>query len=152
VSGKLKEAKKLTPQCLNPKVRQLKVRRHEEETGKCNATAASEKHHRFQACSNYGSYRQSVRLLGRGISPVARPLPTQGNINTQETRTDSHAPSGIRTHDSSVRAGENISCLRLRPRGHCDQQFVIRSLLNLSSVGLATISNIRKKVVSLEYT
>jgi hypothetical protein len=36
-----------------------------------------------------------VGLLGRGISPVASPLPTQENTNTEETRTDTHASSGI---------------------------------------------------------
>jgi hypothetical protein len=30
-----------------------------------------------------------------------------------------HALSGIRTHDPSVRAGEDGSCLR--PRDHCDR-------------------------------
>jgi hypothetical protein len=30
-----------------------------------------------------------------------------------------HALSGIRIHDLSVQAGEDISCLR--PRGHCDR-------------------------------
>jgi hypothetical protein len=34
---------------------------------------------------------------------------------------DIHASSGIRTHDPSVRAGEDCSCLR--PRGHYDRQF-----------------------------
>jgi hypothetical protein len=42
---------------------------------------------------------------------VARPLPN----------TDIHASTGIRTHDPSVRAGEDGSCLRLR--GHCDRRF-----------------------------
>jgi hypothetical protein len=65
---------------------------------------------------NYGSYR----LLGRVISPVIRPLPTQDNINTEETRTDIHALNGIRTHDPSVWAGEVISCLR--PHSHCDRR------------------------------
>jgi hypothetical protein len=32
--------------------------------------------------------------------------------------TDIHALSRIRTHDPSVRASEDTSCLR--PRGHCD--------------------------------
>jgi hypothetical protein len=35
------------------------------------------------------------------------------------TNTDNHALSGIRTHDLSVRAGEDGSCLR--PRRHCDR-------------------------------
>jgi hypothetical protein len=33
--------------------------------------------------------------------------------------TDIHASSGIRTHDPSVRASEDSSCLR--PHGHCDR-------------------------------
>jgi hypothetical protein len=49
--------------------------------------------------------RQSVELLGVGISP------SQGRYLTQ-TQTDIHALSGTRTHDPSVRAGEDISCLR----------------------------------------
>jgi hypothetical protein len=43
---------------------------------------------------------------------------TQNNTNTEYTHTDIHASTGIRTHDPSVRAGEDCSCLR--PRGHCD--------------------------------
>jgi hypothetical protein len=62
---------------------------------------------------NYGSYRQLVGLLGRVISPIARPLPTQHKMNTEETRTDSHATNGIRIHDPSVWRGEDISCLDL---------------------------------------
>jgi hypothetical protein len=58
--------------------------------------------------------RQSVGLLGRGISP------SQGHDLTQ---TDIHALNGIRTHDPSVREGEDISCLRRR--GHCGRHSVI---------------------------
>jgi hypothetical protein len=54
-------------------------------------------------------YRQSVELLGRVISPVARQLPTQDNTNTEEKRTDTHASSGIRTHGPSVCSGERIA-------------------------------------------
>jgi hypothetical protein len=36
---------------------------------------------------NNGSYRQSVGLLGQGISPVSRPLPTGDNTNTEEKQT-----------------------------------------------------------------
>jgi hypothetical protein len=50
--------------------------------------------------------RHSVALLGRVITP------SQGRYLTQ---TDIHASSGIRTHDSRVRASEDGSCLR--PRG-----------------------------------
>jgi hypothetical protein len=46
--------------------------------------------------------RQLVGLLGRVISPVARPLPTQDNTNIEEARIDIHASSAIRTHDPSV--------------------------------------------------
>jgi hypothetical protein len=40
---------------------------------------------------------------------------TQNNTNT-----DIHALGGTRTHDSSVRTSEDISCLRRR--GHCDRR------------------------------
>jgi hypothetical protein len=36
---------------------------------------------------NYGSYRQLVGLLGRVISRVARPLPTEDIASIEETRT-----------------------------------------------------------------
>jgi hypothetical protein len=55
--------------------------------------------------------------------PVARPLPTQDNTNTEETHTDIDALSGIRTHDPSVRASEGSSCFRLR--GYCDRHIGI---------------------------
>jgi hypothetical protein len=51
--------------------------------------------------------RQSVGLLGRGS---ARPKAAT------YTQTDIHTLSGIRTHDLSVRTGEDVSFLR--PRGH----------------------------------
>jgi hypothetical protein len=62
--------------------------------------------------------RQSVGLLGRGISPSQSRYLTQ----TEYTKTDIHALSGIQTYDPSVRASEDISCLR--PRGHCDRPSV----------------------------
>jgi hypothetical protein len=37
-------------------------------------------------------------------------------------KTNIHVLSGIRTHDPSVLAGEDSSCLRLR--GHCDRQCI----------------------------
>jgi hypothetical protein len=40
-----------------------------------------------------------------------------------------HALSGIRTHDPSVRASENISCLR--PRGHCDRPIYYKVTVKL---------------------
>jgi hypothetical protein len=48
--------------------------------------------------------------------------------------TDIYEPIGIRTHDPSVRAGEDGSCLR--PRGHCDRQTV--QLLNEESENAET--------------
>jgi hypothetical protein len=50
-------------------------------------------------------YTQSVDLLGRGISPSQGPA----TYIQQQTHTDIHASSGIRTHDPSVRAGEDGS-------------------------------------------
>jgi hypothetical protein len=58
------------------------------------------------------TFRQSVGLLKRGISP------SQGRYLTQ-TQTIIYALSGIGTHGPSVRASEDSSCLR--PRRHCDQ-------------------------------
>jgi hypothetical protein len=55
-----------------------------------------------------------VGIFGRGISP------SQGRyLHTEWTHTDIHASSGIPTHDPSVRAGEDGSCIR--QRGHCDR-------------------------------
>jgi hypothetical protein len=76
--------------------------------------------------------RESVGLLGRVISPVARPLPTQNNTNIEETRTDIHASSGIRTHGLSVWAGEDISDREATVIGEVDRKkkILITSKLN----------------------
>jgi hypothetical protein len=58
-------------------------------------------------------YTQSVELLGPGNSPSqGRYLHTRNNTNTGKTHADIRASSGIRTHDPSVRAGEDSLCLR----------------------------------------
>jgi hypothetical protein len=57
--------------------------------------------------------------LWTGDQPVAKPLPTHRTTQTEETHTDIHASSGIRTYDPNVRAGEDGSCLR--QRGRCDR-------------------------------
>lgn len=41
---------------------------------------------------NYGPYRLLLGLLGRGISPDARPLPTRNNTNTEETHAQISTP------------------------------------------------------------
>jgi hypothetical protein len=46
-----------------------------------------------------------------GDQPVAKQLPTHGTKQTQNKHTDIHALSGIRTHDPSIAAGEEGSCL-----------------------------------------
>jgi hypothetical protein len=64
--------------------------------------------------------------------PVARPLPTHRTTQTQNKRTDIHALSGIRTHDPSVPASEDSSCLR--PRGHRNRRgttFMVTEFLYL---------------------
>jgi hypothetical protein len=65
-------------------------------------------------------FTQSVGLLGQGI------IPSQGHYLHREqhkrginAHTDIHPLNWIRTHDPSVWAGEDSSCLR--PRGHCDR-------------------------------
>jgi hypothetical protein len=45
---------------------------------------------------------------------------THDSTNTEQTQTDIHVSSGIRTDDPSVQADEDSSCLR--PRGHRDWQ------------------------------
>jgi hypothetical protein len=75
----------------------------------CGSTALMDLGHFF----SFLIYTQSVGLLGRGISP------SQGRYLHTEQHKDIHALSGIRTHDPSVRAGKDGSCLR--PRGNCDR-------------------------------
>jgi hypothetical protein len=43
----------------------------------------------------YGSFRHLVGLLGRGISPAPRPLPTQDNTNTEKRRHTSMPRAGF---------------------------------------------------------
>ena len=53
---------------------------------------------------------------GRVISPSQRPLPDNTQHSQQtDKQTNIHAPGGIRTHNLSRPAAED---LRLRPRGH----------------------------------
>jgi hypothetical protein len=49
--------------------------------------------------------------------PVARSL---SKTNTGYTQPDMHGLNGIRIHDPSVLASEDILCLR--PRGYCNRQ------------------------------
>jgi hypothetical protein len=59
-----------------------------------------------------------VGLLGWGISPSqGRYLHKEQYKHRINVNTDIHALSGIRTHDPSVPASEDRSCLR--PCGHC---------------------------------
>jgi hypothetical protein len=68
-------------------------------------------------------FAQMVGLLGRVISPPqGRYLHTGQHKHIINAHTDIHALSGIRTHELSVRASEESSCLR--QRGHCDRHYV----------------------------
>jgi hypothetical protein len=66
-------------------------------------------------------FSHAVGHLGRVISPSQGRYLNKGqhkqnkHINTPNI----HALSGIRTHDPSVQANEDSSCLR--PRGYCDR-------------------------------
>jgi hypothetical protein len=62
---------------------------------------------------------------------------TQNNTNTH---TDIHAFSGIRTHDPSIRASEDSSCLR--PRGHSDR----RSKINTIKENTETVTDTSKEL------
>jgi hypothetical protein len=68
-----------------------------------------------------------VGLFGRGISrSQGRYLYTEQQ--KRRINADIQAPSGSRTHDPSVRAGEDGSCLR--PSVHCDRHgYQITALL-----------------------
>jgi hypothetical protein len=58
------------------------------------------------------SYTQSVGLLGRGISPLQGCcLHTEQHKHRINAHTDIYAPSGIRTHDPSIRATTVIGWL-----------------------------------------
>jgi hypothetical protein len=63
-------------------------------------------------------YRRQDSLDGGSARRKAATY-TQNNTNIEQTHTDIHALSEIRTHDPSVRASEDSSCPR--PRGHCDR-------------------------------
>jgi hypothetical protein len=62
-----------------------------------------------------------------GISPSrGHYLHTQDSTNTEKTHIDIHASYGILTHDPSVWAGEDSSCLR--PYGRCDWPIIYSPL------------------------
>jgi hypothetical protein len=67
------------------------------------------------------SFTRTVGLLGRVIRPPqGRYLHTGQHKHRINAHTDIHAVSGSRTHDPSVRASEDSSCLR--QCGHCDRR------------------------------
>jgi hypothetical protein len=69
-------------------------------------------------------FTESVGLLGRASSPSQdRYLHTGQDKHRITAHTKIRALSGIRNHDPSVRAGEEISCIR--PRGHRNRPFWI---------------------------
>jgi hypothetical protein len=66
-------------------------------------------------------FTQTVGLLGQVISPSeGRYLHTEQHKHRINAHRNINALSGIRTHDPSVRASEDSSCLR--PRGHCQRR------------------------------
>jgi hypothetical protein len=72
--------------------------------------------------------------------PDTRPLPTQDNTNTEYTQTNINALSRIRTHDPSVRASEDSSCLR--PRGKYDQHiFTVPFATSVKSLALTFLNH-----------
>jgi hypothetical protein len=79
------------------------------------------------ACSGFRVYfpetYECIWTVGRtpwtGDRPDSRPLPTHRKTKHRKTRTHIHSSSGIRTHNPSVRAAEDITSFR--PLGHWDQ-------------------------------
>jgi hypothetical protein len=78
----------------------------------------------LQSLLGFGRFFRFLILYTVGRIPWMGISPSQGiYLQTEQHKhrinTDIHALSGIRTHDPSVRAGEDISCRR--QRGHCDR-------------------------------
>jgi hypothetical protein len=75
---------------------------------------------------------KSIGLLGRVMSSSQGPCLNTGQhkhrINTYTHTPDIHALSGILTHDHSVRASEDDSCLK--PLGCRDRHFTFYYLIN----------------------
>jgi hypothetical protein len=72
------------------------------------------------------------RTLCTSDQPVARPLPTH-RINA-----DIYASSGSRTHDPSLRTGEDGSCLTVRPAGHCHRHRTTQTQNRRTRSGIRT--------------
>jgi hypothetical protein len=69
-------------------------------------------------------FTQTVGLLGWVTSPSQRPYLHKGQHRHRiNAYTDIHALSGIRTHDPSFRASEDILCFR--SRSHRDRQMCV---------------------------
>ena len=83
---------------------------------------------------------------GRVINASQRPLPD----NTQHSQqTNFHAPGGIRTHNPSRRAAED---LRLRPRGYWDRQLQSYSSKILKSLHLHSLTPLSYPTASVSHT
>jgi hypothetical protein len=74
-------------------------------------------------------FSQTVGLLGRVISPSeGRYIYIHDKTNRINAYTDIHALSGIWTHDLSVLASEDSSCLR--PSSYCDRHHHYHHLID----------------------
>jgi hypothetical protein len=89
-------------------------------------------------------FSQTVGLLGPVISPSqGRYLNIgqhQHRINAYTHTPNIHALRGIPTHDPSVRASEDSSCLR--PRGYCDRLYARIVNTNHLSVIISRLNNV----------
>jgi hypothetical protein len=73
-------------------------------------------------------FTQTIELLGWGISPAqGRFLQTGQHKHRINAHKGNNVLNGIRTHDPSVQASEDGSCLR--PRGHRDRQSCIIAVI-----------------------
>jgi hypothetical protein len=82
----------------------------------------------FNISSNPFRAHTDGRTPWTSDQPVSRPLPTHRTTQTQNKSLHTpniYALSGFRTHDPSVRASEDSSCIR--PRGYCDRKCSIDS-------------------------
>jgi hypothetical protein len=86
----------------------------------------------FTACSELMDlFGHLEGLLGRGISPTQGLYLYTGQHNTTQKNAETHpcGSSGIRSHDPSVRAVEDSTCLR--PHGYWDRLHEIPYVLNI---------------------
>jgi hypothetical protein len=71
------------------------------------------------------SVKRFVSLQFLNLKAVCRTPSTGGSARPTQTQTNIHALNGIRTHDPSIQAGRDISCLLDRTANVVDVTFSV---------------------------